>query len=220
MRLVWLSHILSSSTPLYGGEEDFRINSHRSIVSGDSCNAAILNLPSHAGTHIDAPYHFLQRGRTLDDYPPDYWIFESPALVSLCVTPGMLITPDDLLKKSLSSAVDILLLKTGFEEKRGHEYYWQNGPGLSSSLAIYLKRQYPQLKAIGIDFISISSLTNREEGRNAHRAFLERDIVLIEDMSLYEIDDTKRLIQIVALPMRFEKADAAPCTVVAWIDES
>ena len=37
-----------------------------SIASGDSCNLTAFRMCAHNGTHIDAPYHFLPDGKTVD----------------------------------------------------------------------------------------------------------------------------------------------------------
>lgn len=218
-RLIWLSHVLSPTTPLYGGAKDLRLTSLRSISAGDSCNATMINLPSHAGTHIDSPYHFLPDGRTLDTFPAEFWIFSSPALAVISLPMGSMIGPGELPTKLTSNVeTDLLLLKTGGENNRQYDVYWREGFGLSASLAGHLKSRYPRLRAVGVDFISISSWGNREEGRIAHRAFLEKDILLIEDMSLREIGDGDMLRRVVALPLRFEGADGAPCSILGWVD--
>ena len=38
----------------------------QSIAGGDSCNLTALSMCAHNGTHVDAPYHFLEDGRTID----------------------------------------------------------------------------------------------------------------------------------------------------------
>ena len=35
-------------------------------AKGDACNLTELSMCAHNGTHIDAPYHFLQNGKTVD----------------------------------------------------------------------------------------------------------------------------------------------------------
>ena len=35
----------------------------------DYCHVDSLRKGSHTGTHIDAPYHFLPRGKRITDYP-------------------------------------------------------------------------------------------------------------------------------------------------------
>jgi arylformamidase len=68
--------------------------------------------------------------------------------------------------------------------------------------------------------ISISSLLNRPEGRSAHNAFLSMSLFLFEDMSLCQLHSGIPISQIIALPLRYADADGAPCTMVAWVDES
>jgi arylformamidase len=71
-----------------------------------------------------------------------------------------------------------------------------------------------------MDFISISSLTDRETGRQAHRAFLEKDILIIEDMKLGELEDGPVLAEVVCLPLRFVNGDGAPCTILGILEEN
>ena len=222
MKAVWLSHVLNNSTPLYGGAKEISISADRSITSGDSCNTSNLKISSHAGTHVDAPCHFYQDGRTVDSYPPGQWIFSSPALIEKDSSPGRILD-EYALSQSLANVertTDLLLIKTGFEKYRYESAYWETGPGLAASLASVLLNSFPRLKAIGIDSLSISSLLNRQEGRLAHEAFLSRNILLFEDMSLCQLQPNVPVRQVIALPLRYAAADGAPCSIVAWIDES
>lgn len=41
----------------------------RSIEMGDLYNLTAFSMCAHNGTHIDAPYHFLKNGKTVDDIP-------------------------------------------------------------------------------------------------------------------------------------------------------
>lgn len=40
-----------------------------SIANGDVCNLTSLALCAHNGTHVDAPFHFIHNGRTIDQMP-------------------------------------------------------------------------------------------------------------------------------------------------------
>ena len=60
---------------------------------------------------------------------------------------------------------DLLLIRTGFEDQRGKPLYWQNAPGMAPETADFLLDHLPGLKAVGFDFISISSLAHRQAGR-------------------------------------------------------
>jgi kynurenine formamidase len=71
-----------------------------------------------------------------------------------------------------------------------------------------------------VDFISISSLMNRDDGRTANRSFRERDFLVFEDMSLRHLDQPELLIQVIALPLRFVGGDGAPCSILGWVSDT
>jgi len=216
MPIVLLSHILDNDTPLYGGSNGLVISSKTSIARGDSANTSVLTLPNHAGTHVDTPLHFLQGGKSVDEYTISTWFFKRPRIIFLEVERGQLLTRFDMsfLTDHCDSDTDLLLLRSGFEQYRGTETYWKEGPGLTSELAGYLTKHMPNLRAVGVDFLSISSFTHRAEGRAAHKAFLEKGILLLEDMALKELLPEDRLKEVIALPLLFKHGDGAPCTVV------
>ena len=217
MKLIWISHVIERSTPRYGGVYDTFVQPCNSIKTGDTCNTSRLTISSHAGTHVDAPSHFIDKGKTIVDYPPETWVFNFPRLLEISVRPGELINlqklPSDL---SVNHQVDLVLLRTGFEQCRDDELYWKSGPGIASSMAVDLSKFYPSIRALGVDFISISSFWHREEGRKAHKAFLGQEILLFEDLSLKEISHSESLNRVIALPLRFANADGAPCTILGW----
>ena len=69
-----------------------------------------------------------------------------------------------------------------------------------------------------MDLISISSYSNREEGRKAHHAYLNpksgKPVLLIEDMKLSSISHLKKVI---VAPLLVDKADGVPCTILGYI---
>ena len=44
------------------------------ISNGDVCNLTALEMCAHNGTHVDAPYHFLEGEETIDQVPLDKFI--------------------------------------------------------------------------------------------------------------------------------------------------
>jgi len=82
----------------------------------------------------------------------------------------------------------------------------------------WLKQNYSSVRAIGFDFISLSSYQNRVIGRESRRVLLggEKHILIIEDMKLDEIDD--HINKLFILPLRVSEADGPPCNVIAQIE--
>lgn len=215
--MIWLSHILDENTPLYGGESRIGARRDKSIAGGDSCNTSLLSFSSHTGSHVDAPRHFIEEGHTIDFYGPSDWVFTSPLLLDVPSKPGSLIGINELPEINCSnSEIDLLLIRTGLEKLRGQELYWKEGCGCMPELAEYLCANYPALRAIGLDTISLTSYQNRELGRKAHHAFLSREIRIFEDLKLGQIKRANSLTKVIALPMRIAGGDGAPCTVVGW----
>jgi len=222
MSWVYLSHVLKEDTPLYGGGAGVRIEEIRSIASGDTSNNSALALPAHAGTHIDAPYHFDQDGRTLEDFPVAFWMADAPAMIDCPATIGEILNLNRLESElvGIPENTDLLLLRTHAEEWRDvdPQAYSERGVGIGVEVARWM-REHLRLKFFGVDCVSISSPSSRELGREAHRIFLQSDsattdpILLIEDMALSSLNACPR--RVLVVPMRFVCSDGAPVTVLA-----
>ena len=78
-----LSYYLSSNTPLYGNSDGINFVPEKQIRNNDSCNTMNVSFPNHSGTHIDFPYHFNPAGKTINDYPAEYWQFDHVELTDL-----------------------------------------------------------------------------------------------------------------------------------------
>lgn len=217
MKKIFLSYSLSTMTPSYGNSSPLKIEKTKSMSCGDSCNQLRFTMSNHLGTHIDFPSHFDADGKTADQYPADFWFFKKVALVELNTEAGEMIDIE-LFYKSIPVDTEVLLIKTGFCHKRSERVYWENNPGIKASSGAFLRANFPQLKVIGFDFISLSAFQNRQEGRIAHQEFLRKDraghpILIVEDMDLRELKLTPSFITIV--PLRGEGFDGAPVTVIA-----
>ena len=212
---TWLSYPLSTDTPAYGGGEGLSVSPITSIAAGDTANTLQLRFPNHLGTHVDLPAHFFEAGPTLDDYQATDWVFNRPMLVDVDTESGALVDRHHI-EGRIPDETDLLLIRTGHGRNRGTPGYWEGGPGLSPDLALWLRDACPDIRAVGMDLISVTSRLRREAGRAAHRAFLDpagvgRPIRLIEDMRLYDCPTELRWVLVSPLSLR--GADGAPVTV-------
>lgn len=219
---IYLSYSLSLDTPVYGGGDSLKIHQEKSIETGDSCNSATWCLPNHLGTHVDAPRHFYDRGKTIDEYPADFWVFCHIVVIYLQLDSTISIISSNDILPFINKEADFVLIKTGMHTYRDHDAYWEYNPGLSPDIGYELRKRYPSVRALGIDSISVSSWKNRELGRQAHRAFLNPEkngnpILLIEDMDLSRITPSTKIEKLFIFPLRVESADASPCTVIAEV---
>ena len=224
MAYVLLSYPINENTPLYVSLPAFSVSPYSMISKGDPHNTAIISIHNHIGTHIDAPKHFIDDGKPISKYTLDELIFRNPRIVNCSKDENSLILPADL--KSASQILqksDCLLLNTGFGRYRNEERYRTYNPGIAPETILWVRKEYPKIRCIGIDTISISSFQHISQGVEAHiNAFkvkegLSQPLLLIEDMNLMALLDNKLKVVIV-LPWQLEGIDSAPCTVLAEIE--
>lgn len=220
--LIQLSHRLSEHTPFYASLPKPQLKQLYDLSKGNTCNSFYLTTSNHAGTHVDAPRHFNSRGRAITNYQLSELVFHRPAVLDLPIKDSELIEPRHLepALASTSQTVDLLLLRTGFGQHRHDERrYIDHGPGFGPEAAEQLMARFPSLRAIAMDFASVSALAHEQAGAEAHRVFLgcskyaERPVLLIEDALLPT--DLPPLDRVFVIPWMFDGLDSAPCTMFA-----
>ena len=171
------------------------------------------------GTHMDTPYHFIENGKKTLDYKAEYFCFDHIYLIEKLIDTGDLITLSINEINSIPSDVEFLIIKTGYCKYRSLDKYHNDNPGLESSLAYDLRKKFPKLRAIGFDFISLTSWNHREHGRLSHRAFLgENDILVIEDMDLNNVYKEIKFDSLILAPLRTLDGNWGPVTIIADVN--
>ena len=220
--MIYLSYVLDEQTPTYGNRNNFKQIKKSDIANGNIANDTTIETTVHIGTHIDMPYHFYEDGQTIEDYEADFWIFKKPLIVE--IHQKDLIIRDELiniLKNFKNEKYDILIVKTGICNFREKEIYWRENFGFHPDISNYLRDNFPNIRVIGFDSISVSSFSHRMLGREAHRAFLNPKcpILLLEDMDLREVYKDTKLKEVIISPLRISNCDGLPCTVFGVLDD-
>ncbi len=213
--MIKLSHDLNISTPTYGNRDEFIVTDIAQISSGDSANSSGWKLTTnHIGTHIDVPRHFSDDGLTLTDYPDNFWFSDKVHLINIPCNEAVLIDETMYDFTTIPESTEVLLIKTGYENYRTSDKYWNNNPGLAAKLGGFLRELLPHLKFVGFDFISLTSWKYRDEGKISHREFLvNNSILIIEDMKLRELNNP--IINIIVSPIFVSNSNGGPATVFA-----
>lgn len=189
----------------------------------------------HGGTHIDAPIHFAEKGKTVDELPIDQLL---GAAVVVDVSAQAAANADYQVNVADFEAWEkahgplpkdiIILLRTGYAtrwpnpqtylgtEQRGAEAVAQlHFPGLHPDAARWLVAQR-SIKAIGLDTASIDH--GQSTLFESHRILLEKNIPAFEN-----VGDMSRLpvtgLQIIALPMKIKEGSGGPLRIVAWVPD-
>ena len=220
--LIQLSYPLSEQTPFYSSLPKPQLRQIYDLRKGDACNSFYFTTSNHAGTHVDAPRHFSPGGKCITDYHLSELVFSCPAVLDVPLVDNQLIEPRDLDAALASEAreTDLVLLRSGFGRFRADEpRYADRSPGFGPAAAAFLMERFPKLRALAVDFISISPAAHEAAGADAHRVFLgctaysARPILLVEDALLP--DALPPLLRVFIIPWMFEGLDSAPCTMFA-----
>ncbi|OFX13925.1 MAG: hypothetical protein A2Z18_08560, partial [Armatimonadetes bacterium RBG_16_58_9] len=188
-RWIRLSYDLSEDSPLAPGLPAISREVISSIAEGSPSNTTIVRMCMHVGTHVDAPLHFARGGAAITDFDVNEFCFNNPLILDVPVRDAELVTPEHLEPSSKSIANrDILLVRTGFGKYRSTDpdRYQLHGPGFAESGAKYLAENFPSLRCLGLDTISLVAMRHMDEGVRAHQALLrpDRKFLIIEDMKL------------------------------------
>jgi len=212
MEIVDLSHTISPDMPVYPGTEPPTFST-ACTIDGIGFTEKKITLYSHTGTHMDAPSHIIPGAKTLDQMPPDRFMGKG-AVIDLGVNEGSTIDIE-LLKvhQSRIERCEFLLFHTGWGDLWGKKAYLKGYPVLSHEAATWLAG-FP-LKGIGADTISA------DEAESAafpiHTLFLERDIVVIENLTNLKALPNMEFI-FMCFPLKIEEADGSPVRAVALVD--
>jgi len=217
-----LSHRLGVNTPRPPGVPPLEFRHECSIARGDASNLFVLRFSNHTGTHMDAPWHFVATGIRICDFSLEEFVFDRPFCLDLSLGDGEMFRPAHFEPHAEPIArCDLLLLRTGYSLVRqgDPDRYRQHSPGMSVEGAHYLAKQFPSLRALGMDTVSLACIDHLDEGMEAHRVLLGgegRRYLVIEDMNLNH--DLSRLRRVIALPLFLEGVDSSPCTVMGICD--
>lgn len=221
MKYRYLSHMISAKVPSYGSACEVVCEATSSIAEGRSSNSFRIAMSNHAGTHIDAPNHFFDAGRKISDFDAGYWVFSRPVVIDVKLAAKEQLKAGDWMT-NIRSDNDIVLLRSGWSRFRSETKYLTENPGIDPDTSLAIRKLFPGVRAVGIDWVSVSSFSDRAAGRRTHSILLDPGAdgapkCIIEDMDLG--GDMSRLRQVIALPIMIKAIDSAPCTVLGVFDD-
>ncbi len=200
----------------YHGMRGVEIAPNTSIAK-EGFTTTQLKLYSHAGTHADAPRHFLADGKTLEQVDPDKCV--GPALVIDVSHRGAneLITVADLGERAREIGPGSrVLLHTGWAAHVDQADYRTSFPRISRELALWLVQRGIWL--LGVEMPSVASLSDRAELTDVHQILLRGEVVIVE--CLINLDQLPATVFFIALPLKIQGGDGSPVRAVALVTDS
>ncbi len=186
---------------VYPGDPPPELRRLSSLEAGDELTSSSLSLSCHAGTHVDAPAHFLKGGRWLSDFPLE--AFFGPAQV-LEITGVRRITAAHLRHAQLASEHHLLLRTDNSAALRSARFDPEHAY-LTEDAAEYLLRANP--RSIGFDYYSVDR-SAPGAGLPVHRRFAQRDLLVYACLDLALV--AAGVYAFHGLPLRLRSVEAAP----------
>lgn len=165
-----------------------------------------LAMPSHFGTHIDAPKHFLFDKGSVDSISLSKLVGRAKVFA---VKSKKLISRADIAKLPIKKG-DKILFKTNNGRKVLGKKFTSDYVSLGLDAAQYLAKK--RIDLVGIDYFGIEA--KEASGHPVHKALLSRGIVIVEGCDLSAVP--AGAYNIAALPLKIKSGDGAPTRVVLW----
>jgi arylformamidase len=206
MTLHDISLTISEDLPTWPGDPPIELRKISQIDQGDLANVTHLSTPVHMGTHIDAPDHFLNNGKTVETIPLEYFI--GPVLV-VHIDGSKIISAEDLIAQNISPTTERLIFKTS------NSNYWKNNINVFQEDFIALGPDASELlvkmgiKVVGVDYLSVAAY---HEPVPTHKILLDANILIIEGLDLSQIDPGEY--KLYCLPLKIGSSDGAPARVL------
>jgi kynurenine formamidase len=211
-RTVDLSIPLDRQTPVYPGDPAPRIRRATTIETG-GFNLLSLSIGSHAGTHVDAPYHMLEAGARLEDL--DLGLFVGPLVVAEAtgLEPRSPVTWERIrpVAERLGPGA-ILAIRTGWADLHRGSTAYADHPHLDpQACARVLDRG---VRTIAIDALSPDPTRPDEPAFPVHELVLGTGGVIAENLA--NLGEAGPDALVCLFPIRLgEQADGAPCRAIA-----
>ncbi len=205
------------------------------LPDGKGWASETVTLITHAGTHVDAPWHYFptaagERARTIDELPLEWFLAPGVRLDLRGVERGAEITVADLeaaLGRHELAPLEIVLLWTGAEDAWGRPEYPNEGSGLGREGTLWLLDR--GVKVIGTDAWGLDRPLGdlradfERDGDPAplwaaHRVGIEREYCQIEKLHNLGALPGATGFTVSCLPIRITGASAGWCRAVAVVD--
>lgn len=205
MRIYDVSVPVRPGMVVYDGDPETLLERVSSLSDGDLVNLSRVSFSAHAGTHVDAPLHFLQDAPAVESLPLEALVGHAHVIDATAVAGAIdgvalesLELPDDVERVVFKTTNSELWSRDEFVED-----FVQIAPDAADALAA-------RVRLVGVDYLSVGS-------PETHRALLSAGVVVVEGLDLREI--APGAYHLVSLPLKLVGSDGAPARTVLIRDE-
>lgn len=205
-QIIDISVPLQPQMPIWPGTVGFKLQRTKRLEAGDVANVSRLDTDVHVGTHVDAPWHFLAEGSTveqmcLEDLMGPVVVADLPNVSA--------ITTDDLAGLKLPAGTKRLLLHTRNSKlwAEGVSEFQPDFVALTADAAEWVVEQ--GIRLVGVDYLSVQRY---EDSQLTHEILLKAGVVILEGLNLTGVQSG--CYKLICLPLKLVGAEGAPARAV------
>lgn len=200
-----ISYPLSDKLPSWPGSIGFEAKWHNQMPVSIN-NTSSIRLDCHYGSHLDAPLHFVNEGKAINEISLEKLIGEAYVVEIRGVNS---ISASDLEKAKIPRCCKRLLLKTD------NQVYWNKGlssfqkdfTAIDSSAANWIIER--GIFLIGIDYLSIQRF---HDGPEVHQILLGAEVIIVETLNLELV--VEGYYKFICLPINLSGLEGAPVRAI------
>lgn len=226
-RVIDLSQTLETGIPAPVGFPDPQLDFFKRMDKGDVINVEKIAFCPHSGTHIDAPFHFVKDGITIERVDPGV-IAGTAVVVDLRhLEDGAPIEKTDVTRWEERTGEtiregDAVLLMTGFSRywelnDKEEKFLTRKWPYITRSVADYFVEK--KIRLVGVESMDLDLIDPFDLSTSefiGHRTFLPNGIYIIENLTNLDKIGASRC-NIIGTPLKIKGGTGSPVRVVAVV---
>ncbi len=207
MPIYDISLSISPALPVWPDDPPVELELVKSMDKGAHANVSRLNAGVHTGTHVDAPHHFLNDGRTVEGLPLD--ILTGPCYVAQIPDEIEDLNAEVLERIPIPTDTKRLLFGTR------NSHLWANGETVFQEDFVAVTEDGAQwlvehgIRLVGVDYLSVAPFGESEP---THKVLLTAGIVVVEGLNLSKVP--RGIYDLYCLPLKLAGSDGAPARAI------
>ena len=202
--MIDVSVSLREGMPIYEGNPPFQVSWALSKKRGDQVNLTELREGVHSGTHVDAPYHFIEEGKKIDELPLRSFFVNAQLIECRKRSVG----PEVLRGRRLRKGEGVL-----FKTRNSSLY----GQGFTRDF-VYLEGELAErlveagVSIVGLDYLSVEAFGSHDAP--VHNKLLAHDIPIIEGLCFTGVRPGRYTLA--SFPLKLAGREAGPTRAVLF----
>jgi kynurenine formamidase len=213
MKIIDLTHPLKHGQLNFPFDPKISVLVHNTIAS-IGYNMTEISMASHQGTHLDAPYHFYDDGKTIEQMDLNHFVGEAH-LVDLAPG-GHLEAKTELTVAMFEAHAAVfrpgarIIYRTGWDRMFGKPEFFTEFPTLNLEAAQWIADR-------GVCMLGMDTPTPSVDWKECHLILLKKGVEIVIVEALTGLEKLPPVFTFIGLPLKLAGRDGSPIRAVALL---